>query len=237
MPVEYAVNRIVVTALIAVSLLAACKREETRTKVVNGKPLTSGPSATEIATEKETQRLKNLQFLPPLGNAAITVPDPTNGPAATGTATANSTQDLWAKYPSGICIYDLKPGTGQIPAFGQTVAIAYEGSFPITHKVFDSHGTQDPLTFELGSRSIIKGLSMALSNMRVGGTRKIYIPAELAYGADGNPGNNIGPNQPLAFEVRLLTVTGEAADMGKIAPPVELGPMGPPVPKNLEEKP
>ena len=43
-----------------------------------GTPLTSGPSATEIATEKETQRLKNLQYLPPLGNA-ITVPDPTNG--------------------------------------------------------------------------------------------------------------------------------------------------------------
>ena len=72
--------------------------------------------------------------------------------------------------------------------------------------VFDSsrkHGS--PFDFVIGQGRVIKGLDEGVLGMKVGGKRKLTIPADLAYGARGSP-PTIPPNATLIFEVKLLSI-------------------------------
>jgi FKBP-type peptidyl-prolyl cis-trans isomerase len=53
---------------------------------------------------------------------------------------------------------------------------------------------------------VIKGWTEALQLMPSGSKWELYIPAELAYGAQGAPGGKIGANSTLIFEVELLEI-------------------------------
>lgn len=61
-----------------------------------------------------------------------------------------------------------------------------------------------PFRFLVGGGSVIRGWDQGVPGMRVGGQRRLIIPANLAYGASGR--NSIGPNQPLVFDLELLLV-------------------------------
>lgn len=113
-------------------------------------------------------------------------------------ATAEGVQEL----AGGLQYKVLQQGNGASPDASDTVSVHYTGKL-IDGTVFDSSVQRgEPLTLEVGG--VIAGWQMALQKMKVGDKWMLYVPAELAYGANGPP--VIGPNQALVFEVELLDI-------------------------------
>ena len=109
------------------------------------------------------------------------------------------------KNPSGLSYTDLVKGNGAAPVSGKNVVVHYTGWLE-DGKKFDSsldHG--QPFVFRIGAGEVIPGWDEGVMSMRVGGKRKLFIPAQLGYGANGAPGA-IPPNANLIFEVELLDV-------------------------------
>jgi peptidylprolyl isomerase len=109
--------------------------------------------------------------------------------------------------PSGLHYVDVKIGTGPAAKAGQQVRVAYTGTLMDGTK-FDSsydHPGKQPYKFTLGNREVIPGWDEGILNMKVGGKRKLTIPASLAYGANGQP-PDIPPNATLKFDVELVEI-------------------------------
>ncbi len=106
---------------------------------------------------------------------------------------------------SGLQYEILKEGNGPIPKANNTVKVHYHGTL-IDGTVFDSSVQRgQPATF--GVTQVISGWVEALQLMPVGSKWKLYIPSDLAYGAQG-AGQHIGPHTTLIFEVELLGIEG-----------------------------
>ena len=116
---------------------------------------------------------------------------------------ANARRPEVVTLPSGLQYEVVREGTGAKPKPSDTVEVHYHGTL-INGTVFDSsvrRGT--PATF--GVTQVIPGWVEALQLMPVGSKWKLYIPSELAYGAQG-AGGAIGPHTTLVFEVELLGI-------------------------------
>ncbi|MBP6858045.1 MAG: FKBP-type peptidyl-prolyl cis-trans isomerase [Candidatus Pacebacteria bacterium] len=101
---------------------------------------------------------------------------------------------------------DLKVGTGQEVKAGDTVSVHYTGAVAATGEIFQSSkdfGT-DPITFPLSG--VIKGWTDGIPGMKIGGTRRLVIPASQAYGATPPPGSGIPANADLVFDVELIAI-------------------------------
>ncbi|KAG0148722.1 hypothetical protein CROQUDRAFT_654557 [Cronartium quercuum f. sp. fusiforme G11] len=105
---------------------------------------------------------------------------------------------------SGLKIVDFKVGEGAEAKPGQTVSMRYIGKLN-NGKTFDSNTKGDPFRFKLGKGEVIKGWDEGIKGMKIGGERKLIVPAALAYGKRGAP-PDIPPNSTLTFEVKLLSM-------------------------------
>jgi FKBP-type peptidyl-prolyl cis-trans isomerase len=106
-----------------------------------------------------------------------------------------------------LVIEDIRVGTGPEAKPGQGVSVHYVGTLHANGNKFDSSRDRGkPFQFKLGAGQVIKGWDQGVAGMKVGGLRKLTIPAHLAYGDRGFP-NAIPPNSALVFEVELLGVS------------------------------
>ena len=106
---------------------------------------------------------------------------------------------------SGLKYTDTKVGTGAEAKAGQQVSVHYTGWLTNGTKFDSSKDRGQPFEFPLGGGRVIKGWDEGVQGMKVGGVRKLTIPADLGYGAQG-AGGVIPPNATLVFEVELLDV-------------------------------
>jgi FKBP-type peptidyl-prolyl cis-trans isomerase len=88
---------------------------------------------------------------------------------------------------------------------GMMVDVHYTG-FLTDGKVFDSSIERgNPISFELGTGSVIKGWDEGIALMNIGDKYRLIIPADLGYGANG-AGSDIPPHATLLFDVELVNV-------------------------------
>ena len=106
---------------------------------------------------------------------------------------------------------DLTLGTGTEATNGRRVTVNYTGWLYSTTAadnkgtVFDTSAGRGPFSYLLGGGGVIVGWERGIPGMRIGGTRKLIIPPELAYGSAGRP-PSIPSNATLIFEIELLGV-------------------------------
>jgi FKBP-type peptidyl-prolyl cis-trans isomerase len=108
--------------------------------------------------------------------------------------------------PTKLETNDTKVGTGREAKTGDTVHVQYTGTLMNGTK-FDSsydHGGE-PFKFTLGKGEVIKGWDQGVVGMKVGGKRRLRIPADLGYGDKGSP-PTIPPNAGLIFDVELVSI-------------------------------
>jgi FKBP-type peptidyl-prolyl cis-trans isomerase len=106
---------------------------------------------------------------------------------------------------SGLKIQDLVVGQGDEAKKKQDVTVNYRGTLE-DGTLFDESYGREPFTFKLGAGQVIKGWDEGVRGMKVGGKRKLIIPAKLGYGKTGTPGGPIPPDATLIFEIELLKV-------------------------------
>lgn len=99
---------------------------------------------------------------------------------------------------------DIKVGDGDEVKDGDTVTAHYTGAIAKDGKIFESSkDSGQPATFPLSN--VIVGWQKGVPGMKVGGIRRLIIPADQAYGAQGSP-PKIGPNEPLVFDIQLIKI-------------------------------
>jgi peptidylprolyl isomerase len=107
--------------------------------------------------------------------------------------------------PSGLKYEDEKVGIGPSPQKGKKVKVHYTGTLTNGKKFDSSVDRNEPFEFVIGVGQVIAGWDEGVMTMKVGGKRKLQIPANLAYGSRG-AGGVIPPNAELLFDVELLGV-------------------------------
>jgi FKBP-type peptidyl-prolyl cis-trans isomerase len=109
------------------------------------------------------------------------------------------------KTPNGLQYQDVKVGQGAEAKRGSTAVVHYTGWLTDGKKFDSSRDRGTPFDFEVGAGQVIAGWDLGVAGMKVGGQRKLVIPADLGYGAAGAP-PVIPPGATLVFDVELLEV-------------------------------
>lgn len=104
----------------------------------------------------------------------------------------------------GLIITDVVEGTGAVAEKGKTLSMQYKGTLEDGTEFDSSYKRNQPFEFTLGAGQVIKGWDEGIVGMKVGGKRKLVIPAEMGYGEYGQ--GPIPPNATLIFEVELVDV-------------------------------
>ncbi len=116
---------------------------------------------------------------------------------------ANKKKSGVIELPSGMQYKILKKGDGKKPTAEDSVEVHYRGTL-INGEEFDSsYKRKETVTFPVNG--VIQGWQEILPMMPVGSKWKVFIPAGLAYGAQG-AGTSIGPNETLVFEIELVAI-------------------------------
>lgn len=105
---------------------------------------------------------------------------------------------------SGLQYEILVEGNGEKPTRESNVTVHYHGTL-IDGTVFDSSVERgEPVPFGVGQ--VIPGWTEVLQLMPTGSKWKVFIPSELAYGANPRPGGAIKPHMALIFDIELISI-------------------------------
>lgn len=101
-------------------------------------------------------------------------------------------------------IIDIHEGTGTVVPEGAKITAHYTGALCKDGTIFQSsHDFGDAVTF--GLNQVIRGWTEGVPGMKVGGTRRLIIPSEMAYGS-ARAASNIPPNSDLVFDIELVDI-------------------------------
>eukprot|EP00475_Leptophrys_vorax_P037841 TRINITY_DN65801_c0_g1_i1.p1 TRINITY_DN65801_c0_g1~~TRINITY_DN65801_c0_g1_i1.p1 ORF type:complete len:242 (+),score=13.84 TRINITY_DN65801_c0_g1_i1:50-775(+) len=124
---------------------------------------------------------------------------------------SNIPEEEYKTLPSGLKIYDLSVGNGALASLGDRVTVHYDvrwkGITFLTSRVGMGVTGGTPYGFDVGASSrgmVLPALDLGVQGMRVGGTRQMIVPPELAYGSRGV--QEIPPNATIQLNVELLAV-------------------------------
>ncbi len=108
------------------------------------------------------------------------------------------------KSVSELEIIDISPGDGDEVPEGATITAHYTGALVSDGTIFQSsHDFGNPISF--GLNQVIPGWTKGVPGMKVGGIRRLVIPAAQAYGPN-SPSSNIPPNSDLVFDIELAAI-------------------------------
>jgi peptidylprolyl isomerase len=130
------------------------------------------------------------------GTQAPGTPSAGGPPAVSGEPTTTA---------SGLQFIDVEVGSGDSPQTGQTVVVNYTGWLADGTKFDSSLDSGQPFSFTIGIGKVIKGWDEGVASMKLGGKRRLIIPPDLGYGANGYP-PIIPGNAQLIFDVELLEI-------------------------------
>lgn len=161
-----------------------------------------------------------LSMISTIALAKETTPTmPTQQPASTATTVAaqndaksqafleaNKKNPGVVTLPSGLQYRIITDATGPKPTVNDVVTVDYAGKLVDGTEFDSSYKRGQPATFEVSG--VIPGWVEGLQLMKKGSTYELFIPAKLAYGAQGVP-PVIGPNQALIFTVKLIDIKKE----------------------------
>jgi hypothetical protein len=123
----------------------------------------------------------------------------------TGTGGCPIMDEQIVETATGLGYVEIIEGTGMRPKAGDSVSVHYTGWLKSGQKFDSSHDRGQPLEFPIGRGQVIKGWDEGVGTMRLGGKRRLIIPAHLGYG-DRGAGGVIPPGATLIFEVELVGI-------------------------------
>lgn len=106
---------------------------------------------------------------------------------------------------SELQVVDIQLGDGKEVVKGALITTQYNGFLEDGTRFDSSHDKGKPFQCVIGTGRVIKGWDQGLMGMKVGGRRKLFVPAHLAYD-ERQVGAHITPNSNLIFEIELLEV-------------------------------
>jgi peptidylprolyl isomerase len=191
---EIAKSRFVPLAVLLVLALAAA-----------GCGSSTEESAADKSAAKAEQEAKDAKPVPEPKAPTAEKVQPTSGEADINTKP--TVPKGTGSAPTALKAETLISGDGPEIKSGQQATVNYVGALFKDGKVFDdSWGKgKQPFQFTLGSGQVIPGWDQGVLGMKVGERRRLTIPADLAYGAQGSP-PKIGPNEPLIFDIDLKKI-------------------------------
>ncbi|PSK46217.1 FK506-binding protein 4 [Elsinoe australis] len=127
------------------------------------------------------------------------------GPTPSPSAAKDKSAATGPRVVGGVTVDVKKVGEGDEAKKGDRVGMRYIGKLQKDGKVFDSNKKGKPFSFKLGIGEVIKGWDVGVAGMRVGGERRLTVPAHLGYGSKGTPG--IPPNSTLIFDIKCVSIS------------------------------
>lgn len=120
-----------------------------------------------------------------------------------GTTLENFTP-LGKKNVEALEVIDITVGDGEVVPEDATITAHYTGALCANGTIFESsHDSGRPATF--GLWQVIEGWTKGVPGMKVGGTRRLIIPAAMAYGSR-RASSSIPPNSDLVFDIELTAI-------------------------------
>jgi peptidylprolyl isomerase len=133
-------------------------------------------------------------------------PSPSPTPGQTAPASPPAVEATPVVLENGLQYIIIRPGAGTPVVMGDSVGVGYSGWLQSDGTLFDSSWNRggEPFTFTVGAGSVIDGWDLGVVGMLPGEQRRLIIPPELGYGAQGS--GSIPPNSTLIFDIDLFYI-------------------------------